>query len=150
MTHVHSSLTGGTWRESHVCLVLKIITVLHLHIQLFMHGRNRCYQSSSPRTTLISNRIVSSATQLRIKIPQTFLMLPLISRRTLGINLLGQAYELMKQSGPDRLWDQETPGAELNSHVSSIELIITSFSGNIHHGNTANKPLEPEALSKSD
>lgn len=44
------------------------------------------------------------------------------------------------QSGPGRLRDQETPRAELTSHVSSIELLITSFSGNIHHGNTANKP----------
>lgn len=71
------------------------------------------------------------------KIP---LMLPLIRSTTSGINLLGQAYELMKQSGPGGLWDQEMPGAELTSHMSSIELPITSFSGNVRHGNTANKP----------
>lgn len=53
---------------------------------------------------------------------------------------MGQGYELMKQSGPDRLWDQETPGAELTSHMTSTELLITSFSGNIHGGDTANKP----------
>lgn len=44
----------------------------------------------------------------------------------------------MKQSGPGRLRDQETPRAELASHVSSIELLLTSFSGNIHHGNKVN------------